>query len=168
MAVVDWDMNEGWSKPSIVPMAPLSIHPFNSSLHYAVECFEGMKAYKDAQGKIRLFRPECNALRLKRSSNRISLPDFNGEEFIKLLAEYVKVEQRWIPSISEFSLYLRPLHISMENSLGVKSPGKSKLLILGCPVGPYYPTGFEPISLSCGVGTIRSAPGGTGMYKVGG
>lgn len=85
-----------------------------------------------------------------------------------MLAEYVKVEQRWIPSISEFSLYLRPLHISMENSLGVKSPNKSKLLILGSPAGPYYPTGFEPISLSCGVGTIRSAPGGTGMYKVGG
>ncbi len=56
----------------------------------------------------------------------------------------------------------------MENSLGVKSPSKSKLLILGSPAGPYYATGFEPVSLMCGVGTIRSAPGGTGMYKVGG
>jgi branched-chain amino acid aminotransferase len=127
-----------------------------------------MKAYKNSQGQIRLFRPECNALRFKRSSTRISLPDFDGNEFVKCLAEYVKVESRWIPSISEFSLYLRPFHISMENSLGVKNPGKSKLLILGCPVGPYYPTGFLPISLACGVGTIRSAPGGTGMYKVGG
>ncbi len=78
------------------------------------------------------------------------------------------MEERWIPSIAEFSLYIRPLHISMENSLGVKSPSRSKLLILGCPVGPYYATGFEPISLTCGVGTIRSAPGGTGMFKVGG
>jgi branched-chain amino acid aminotransferase len=56
----------------------------------------------------------------------------------------------------------------MEDSLGVKNPSKSQLLILGCPVGPYYPTGFTPVSLSCGVGTIRSAPGGTGSFKVGG
>jgi branched-chain amino acid aminotransferase len=86
MLSVDWDINQGWGKPSIVPFSPLQIHPFNSALHYAVECFEGMKAYKNSEGKIRLFRPECNALRLKRSSVRISLPDFDGEEFIKLVS----------------------------------------------------------------------------------
>ena len=80
----------------------------------------------------------------------------------------MRVEARWIPAISEFSLYLRPLHISMENSLGVKSPRGSKLMILGSPVGPYYPSGFTPISLACSDRNIRSAPGGTGSFKVGG
>lgn len=98
----------------------------------------------------------------------MSLPDFDGKEFVDCLSEYIKVEDRWIPSLPEFSLYLRPLHISMENSLGVKNPTKSKLLIMGSPVGPYYPTGFQPISLACGIGSVRSAPGGTGMFKVGG
>jgi branched-chain amino acid aminotransferase len=79
MVNIDWDVNSGWSKPSIVPFDYIPIHPFNSSLHYAVECFEGMKAYKNSSGTIRLFRPECNALRLKRSSVRISLPDFDGK-----------------------------------------------------------------------------------------
>lgn len=127
-----------------------------------------MKAYKDRAGKIRLFRPECNILRLQRSSKRISLPDFDGEELLHCLKEYVKLEERWIPTISEFSLYLRPLHISMENSLGVKSPSASLLMIMGSSVGPYYPSGFKPISLSCSLGSIRSAPGGTGCFKVGG
>lgn len=85
MLEVDWDINSGWGKPSIVPFSTIPIHPFNSSLHYAVQCFEGMKAYKDSNGKIRLFRPECNAIRLKRSSKRIALPDFDGKEFVKLV-----------------------------------------------------------------------------------
>jgi branched-chain amino acid aminotransferase len=127
-----------------------------------------MKAYKDSEGKIRLFRPECNAQRFKKSSERIALPDFDGNEMIKCIEEYVRLESRWIPSIREFSLYLRPLHMAMENSLGVKHPNKSLMMIMASPAGPYYPTGFKPISLSCGVGTIRSAPGGMGMFKVGG
>lgn len=74
MLTVLWDAKKGWGKPEIKPLAPLQIHPFNSSLHYAVQCFEGMKAYKDQHGKVRLFRPECNMQRLLNSSKRISLP----------------------------------------------------------------------------------------------
>lgn len=95
---VEWDMKSGWGKPEIKPMAPLRIHPFNSTLHYGVECFEGMKAYKDSKGKIRLFRPECNMYRFLSSSRRISLPDFDGNEFLKCLEEYVRVEERWMPA----------------------------------------------------------------------
>lgn len=80
----------------------------------------------------------------------------------------MRVEERWIPAKTEFSLYIRPLHISMENSLGVKSPSASMIVVMASPVGPYYPTGFKPISLSCSINSIRSAPGGTGFYKVGG
>lgn len=133
-----------------------------------MQCFEGLKAYRNEKGEIRLFRPDCNALRLKRSSARMTLPDFDGEELIKCISELVKVEARWIPPISEYSLYLRPLHISMDDTLGVKQPSKSQLFLLAGPVGPYYPTGFSPISLSCATETIRSAVKGTGAYKIGG
>ncbi len=106
--------------------------------------------------------------RLLNSSRRISLPDFDGNELLKCIEEYVRIEERWIPAKTEFSLYIRPIHISMENSLGVKSPGASMIVVMSSPVGPYYPSGFKPISLSCSINSIRSAPGGTGFYKVGG
>ena len=100
MAVVDYEKNKGWQKPIIRPLEKIPIHPFNSSLHYAVQCFEGMKAYKDEKGQIRLFRPECNMKRFKLSSKRIALPDFDGSELLKIIEEFVRVEKRWIPAIS--------------------------------------------------------------------
>lgn len=127
-----------------------------------------MKAYKNVKGEIRLFRPDCNALRFKKSSVRLSLPDFDGEELIRLVEQFILTEERWIPPISEFSYYIRPLHIATEPSLGVKKPSQTKLLVMGGPVGPYYPTGFKPISLSCTESSIRSAPKGTGAFKIGG
>lgn len=107
-------------------------------------------------------------MRFKNSSTKIALPDFDGEELLKILEEYVKAEAAWIPPYSGYSLYIRPFHFAMENSLGVKSPSSSQLLIVSSPVGPYYPTGFNPISLTCTNKFSRSAPGGTGSYKVGG
>lgn len=92
MLVVQSNTKTGWGKPEIKPLAPLPIHPFNSSLHYAVQCFEGMKAYKDSQGKIRLFRPQCNMQRLLNSSRRISLPEFDGNQLLKCIEQYVRVE----------------------------------------------------------------------------
>ena len=91
IASVKWDENKGWNHPVIKPFEGLRLNPFCSALHYGLQCFEGLKAYKNVQGEIRLFRPECNALRLKRSSQRVSLPDFDGEEFVRLVEEYIKV-----------------------------------------------------------------------------
>lgn len=85
MFSVKSSVKNGWEKPEIIPFAPLPMHPFNSSLHYAVQCFEGMKAYKDQKGKIRLFRPECNVHRLLKSSRRIALPEFDGNELLKCI-----------------------------------------------------------------------------------
>lgn len=168
IASVKYDAATGWETPVIRPFENLKVSPFVSSLHYGIQCFEGLKAYKNVMGEVRLFRPECNALRLKRSSKRLALPDFDGDEFVNLVSEYVKIEQRWIPPISEFSFYIRPLHIAMEETLGIKKAAKSRLLIMGGPVGPYYPTGFKPVSLSCMISAIRSAPRGTGSFKIGG
>ena len=88
-----------WSNPRIIPFQELILNPFNSSLHYSVQCFEGMKAYKDGAGKIRLFRPMCNMKRFYSSSNRLALPGFDGEELIKCMEELIKVETRWLSLI---------------------------------------------------------------------
>lgn len=107
-------------------------------------------------------------MRLKKSSSRLTLPDFDGNEFIKILGEFVKLEERWIPPKSEYSLYVRPFHIATDETLGVSPPTSSRLMIVAGPVGPYYASGFKPISLSSPTDTIRSAPLGTGAYKIGG
>ena len=97
-----------------------------------------MKAYKDAKGKIRLYRPECNMHRFKKSSYSLCLPDFDGNELLKCIKELVKLDERWIPSQRGFGLYIRPFHISMEPTLGVKEAKSSKIVTVLNPVGPYY------------------------------
>ena len=105
---------------------------------------------------------------MKKSSVRVTLPDFDGNELLNLIEELVKLEERWIPPRSEYSLYIRPFAFSIDDALGVKKPDKAKLMIVTSPVGPYYATGFKPVSLFCATDAIRSAPKGTGAYKLGG
>jgi hypothetical protein len=96
------------------------------------------------------------------------MPDFDGKELLNIIEELVKLEARWIPPLSEYSLYIRPFQFSIDDALGVKKPDRTKLMVVLSPVGPYYATGFKPISLFCATKSIRSAPKGTGSYKLGG
>lgn len=143
------------------------MHRFNSTLHYAIQCYEGMKAYKNSNDEIRLFRPECNMYRFKETSKALCLPDFDGGELLRCIERLVKVDKRWIPTERGFSLYIRPAHISMEETLGVKEASRSQIFVVLNPVGPYYPEGFKPISLYCETEKIRSAPLGSGNFKMG-
>jgi len=167
MLTIDWSKTNGWGKPLISELQPLTLHRFNSSLHYAIQCFEGFKAYKNEKGELRVFRPDCNMLRLKNTSKALCLPDFDGNELLKCVEQLIKIDQRWIPAKRGFSLYLRPTHISMENTLGVKEPAASQLFVVTGPTGPYYPSGFKPVALYCETEKIRSAPKGYGAYKMG-
>lgn len=158
------DCVEGtWGKPTIVPYAPIAIDPFNSTLHYSVSCFEGMKAYLDANNDIRLFRPMMNMQRFQNAMKRLSLFNCDPKELLKCLEEYVKIEKNWIPKNVGEALYLRPFSFSMENTLGVKPPHSSRIMIVASPVGNYFDGKFQPITL--GVcrdyerGTPRSAAG---------
>ncbi|EKG19880.1 hypothetical protein MPH_02807 [Macrophomina phaseolina MS6] len=96
MLRVTWTAESGWDTPRITPYGPIVLDPVASGLHYGFECFEGMKAYRDAAGRLRLFRPELNAARLNRSAARISLPTFDEAEFVKLVRMFVKIEGRWV------------------------------------------------------------------------
>jgi branched-chain amino acid aminotransferase len=92
MISIDYHVKTGWENPVLGPFQNLQMNPFSSCLHYGIQCFEGLKAYRNKQGEVRLFRPEANAMRLKRSSMRLTLPDFDGSELVKLLKELVRVE----------------------------------------------------------------------------
>ncbi|EGR30874.1 branched-chain amino acid aminotransferase, putative [Ichthyophthirius multifiliis] len=168
MLTIDFDQSTGWQKPIIHPFEHIQMHPFCSSIHYAIQCFEGTKAFKGTDGKIRMFRSDANMFRLKNSMKSLSLPDFDGKEFLKCIKDLVKVDERWVPNKRGFSLYIRPTGISMDEKLGVRAPDKAKLFCVFSPVGPYYPSGFKPIKLYCEPKRIRAAPGGTGNLKIGG
>lgn len=161
-----------WQAPHIRPYGKLEISPAASSLHYGLTCFEGMKAYQssDTDDKIRLFRPDKNIARLKASMERLEMPgtDFGEEEFLKLLKTLLKLDERWIPNGNGYSLYIRPTVIATHPYLGLTAPTELLMYVITSPVGPYYPTGFKPITLLATSKYVRAWPGGTGCNKVGG
>ncbi|KAJ5556876.1 hypothetical protein N7513_002462 [Penicillium frequentans] len=167
MISIEWTAEDGWHTPRIVPYQNLSLDPSTCVFHYAFECFEGMKAYKDKTGGTRLFRPNKNMERLNKSSARIALPKFDGDELVKLIGEFVKLEDRFIPDARGYSLYLRPTMIGTQKTLGVGPPGSALLFVIASPVGPYYPTGFKAISLEATDYAVRAWPGGVGDKKLG-
>ncbi|KAK5053704.1 hypothetical protein LTR84_001665 [Exophiala bonariae] len=130
MLTVRWTLQSGWDAPEIQPYGPLSIMPTASVLHYATECFEGMKAYRGHDGKVRLFRPERNAKRFLQSATRIALPGFPPSEFLKLLKKFVGVEARkWISEPGQF-IYIRPTMIATAPALGVQKPKEALMYIM--------------------------------------
>ncbi|CAD5221931.1 unnamed protein product [Bursaphelenchus xylophilus] len=167
MVEIDWTAESGWHRPLLSPLHNFQFHPGAKVLHYAIQLFEGMKAYRGVDGKIRLFRPEMNMARMRRTAARSALPDFDGEELIKIIGEMIRVDKEWVPYSTTGSLYLRPTLIGTEGTLGVAHSNSAKLFVLSGPVGAYYPTGLKPISLLADSSYIRAFPGGVGAYKMG-
>lgn len=167
MLTIEWTMADGWREPKITPYQNLSLDPASCVFHYAFECFEGMKAYKDKDGKIRLFRPDKNMERFNKSAARIALPTFTGTALIDLIARLVRLDSNFIPDARGYSLYLRPTMIGTQRTLGVGAPGSALLYVIASPVGPYYPTGFKAISLEATDYAVRAWPGGVGDKKLG-
>ncbi|KAI1141812.1 branched-chain-amino-acid aminotransferase [Hypoxylon sp. FL0543] len=167
MLTVEWTKSDGWLAPSIVPYQNLSLDPATCVFHYAFECFEGMKAYRDSKGNIRLFRPDKNMERLNKSAARIALPTFQPTALIDLIAKFAKLEERFIPDMRGYSLYLRPTLIGTQRTLGISAPGSALLFVIASPVGPYYPTGFKAVSLEATDYAVRAWPGGVGDKKLG-
>ncbi|MCJ1301768.1 hypothetical protein MMC08_004569 [Hypocenomyce scalaris] len=167
MLSIEWTASQGWLPPRITPYQNLSLDPATCVFHYAFECFEGMKAYKNSEGQIRLFRPDMNMARLNTSSARIALPTFEPQSLIDLIAQFAAMEARFIPDTRGYSLYLRPTMIGTQRTLGVGPPGSALLYVIASPVGPYYPTGFKAVSLEATDYAVRAWPGGVGNKKLG-
>ncbi|KAI9151816.1 branched-chain-amino-acid aminotransferase [Paramyrothecium foliicola] len=167
MLIVEWNQENGWLEPQITPYQNLSLDPATCVFHYGFECFEGMKAYKDKDGNVRLFRPDKNMARLNKSAARIALPTFEPSSFFELISKFVQLDSRFIPDKRGYSLYLRPTMIGTQKTLGIGPPGSALLYVIACPVGPYYPTGFKAVSLEATDYAVRAWPGGVGDKKLG-
>lgn len=167
MLTVPWNSASGWGEAVIGPYGPLNLDPSSVVFHYAFCLFEGMKAYKGEDGAVRLFRPDMNMKRMNRTAARIALPTFDDEQLIELIKRLVMTDERWIPSEPGYSLYIRPTLIGTQSALGVHPSSDALLFVICCPVGPYYSTGFKPVSLEATTKYSRAAPGGTGSYKLG-
>nr|XP_044995413.1 branched-chain-amino-acid aminotransferase, cytosolic isoform X2 [Jaculus jaculus] len=169
MLEVQWSAESGWEKPHIKPFETLSLHPAASALHYAVQLFEGLKAFRGVDNKIRLFRPDLNMSRMCRSAVRATLPMFDQGELLECIQRLVLVDQEWVPYSPSASLYIRPTFVGIEPSLGVKKPTKALLYVILSPVGPYFSSGtFKPVSLWANPKYVRAWEGGTGDCKMGG
>ncbi|MCO5233821.1 MAG: branched-chain amino acid aminotransferase [Chitinophagales bacterium] len=133
------EYSEGqWVSNEIVPYGNLSLSPATTSIHYAQSVFEGMKAHRDEQGHIALFRPEENFKRINRSGARISMPPVPEEIFLGGLNELIKLDHGWVPKAEGTSLYIRPFMFGTEPFIGVKTPNRYLFVIITSPVGAYY------------------------------
>jgi len=167
MALADWHQSSGWANDRLVPYAPFTVDPADAVFHYAQEIFEGLKAYKHADGSIWLFRPRNNAIRFKNSARRLALPELPEEDFLASVTNLVKLDARWVPGGDEQSLYLRPFMIANENFLGVRSAKSVLYCCVASPVGAYFKSGVAPVDIWVSQQS-RVAPGGTGAAKCGG
>lgn len=165
MFVMEYE-NGKWGNARIQPYQPFSLDPSTSIFHYGQACFEGMKAYKNKNGEIRLFRPLDNFNRMVESSDRICIPPINPLFAMEALKELVLLDQDWIPTDEGTSLYIRPTIIAVDTALGVHAAHKYIFFIILSPVGAYYTNGLEPVKLYVEEKYVRASKGGTGHHKV--
>jgi len=168
MARAQWRTGTGWLDRRVEAYGPLSLDPAAAVLHYGQEIFEGLKAYRWADGSVWLFRPEANAARFNKSAIRLALPQLNVDDFLGSIEALVRTDVDWVPSGDESSLYLRPFMFASEAFLGVRPAAIVDYLVIASPVGAYFPGGVIPVSIWVAQGYHRAGPGGTGDAKCGG
>lgn len=168
MFMIDWDKDIGWHDARIVPYGPIAMDPATMVLHYAQETFEGLKAYRNPQGEILLFRPEMNAKRMINSNKRICMAELPEDMFVEAVEALVKYEQDWIPTAPDTSLYIRPFMYASQPGVGVHPANSYRFIIILSPVGAYYPEGVNPVKIWVEDEYVRAVKGGTGFTKCGG
>ncbi len=158
--------NDGrWQDPKVVPYGEIPMTPAMLSLHYGQAIFEGMKAFKNKNGELIIFRPQRHYQRLLKSMERMCMPAMSEEYFINSLNAVIKTDEQWVPTSEGSSLYLRPVIFATESRLGVKISDEYKFVILTSPVGPYF---AKPVRVKVEEHYVRAAEGGTGFAKCAG
>jgi branched-chain amino acid aminotransferase len=168
MFLLDGVADQGWQNPRVVPYGPLSLDPSAAVLHYSQEIFEGLKAYRSPRDTVLLFRPDKNAVRMRRSAARMCMPSVDEELFIEAIKKLVAIDKSWVPHAPGTSLYIRPAMIATEAFLGVRPAKTYSFFIILCPVGAYYAEGFNPVKILVEDKYVRAVKGGTGDAKTGG
>ena len=164
MLMVDY-VNDKWQEPSILPFGDIMMSPAMLSLHYGQSVFEGMKAFRNKNGDICIFRPQKHSERLNKSLARMCMPEIPEELFIQSLHAIVETDESWIPTSEGASLYIRPVVFAYEPRLGVKIADHFKFFVLTSPAGAYF---SKPTRLKVEETFVRAAEGGTGFAKCAG
>ena len=165
---MDYHEGQGWHDPRIVPYGPIPMDPSSSCFHYAQEIFEGMKAYRIAEGKIQFFRPQENFKRLNNSCQRLVIPQMDEGFLLEALKKFVTIEKDWVPSAPGTSLYIRPFIIANQDFLGVHPSISYIYCVILSPSGAYYASGLNPVKIYVETKYVRVSKGGMGMVKTGG
>ncbi len=168
MFLMNYDEGQGWHDPRIVPYAPIPLDPAAMCLHYGQEVFEGLKAYRTADGRILLFRPDRNMARLNVSNDRLCIPPIDEEFAIEAVKKLVLVDKDWIPTEEGTSLYIRPYIFAVDAHVGVHPAHHLIFAIILSPVGAYYPEGLNPVKIYVEDEYVRAVKGGMGFTKTGG
>lgn len=168
MFIMDYSAEEGWHDARIVPFDYLPIHPASTVLHYGTEIFEGLKAYRTADGSINMFRPMENIRRMNNSAERLCLPQIDEKDHLQIFDTMVELEKDWIPHSDGTSLYLRPFMFGNEPHLGVHAVKEATYVLICSPVGAYYAEGINPVKIAIESEDVRAVKGGTGYAKCGG
>lgn len=167
--IFELNWKEGtWDEGEIKPYGPMEIEPSMCTLHYGQTIFEGLKAYKAADGGINLFRPDRNAWRLNNSADRLCIPKIDENLFIDALKELIRVDNKFVPTKRGHSLYIRPVVFGDGSFLGVHASDSYKMIIMTSPVGSYYKEGLKPIRIKVTKDLVRAVKGGLGTAKTAG
>ncbi|WP_433800045.1 branched-chain amino acid aminotransferase [Actinomycetospora sp. CA-084318] len=167
VASATWTVEQGWHDAGVRASEPLSLHPAAAVLHYAQEIFEGLKAYRQPDGSVALFRPALNAARFAHSARRLALPVLPEQAFVDAVAGVVRADAAWVPE-PPASLYLRPFTVATEAFLGVRAAEEARFLVTASPAGPLFAGRDAGLTLWISEELSRAAPGGTGDAKCGG
>ena len=168
MVTVDWTKDGGWAGGTLTAYRPLTVDPASVVLHYGQTVFEGMKAYRQPDGGVALFRPERNAERMQRSCRRMALPQLPVEDFVAAVELLTRTDADWVPSAEGASLYLRPFMVATEVGLGVRPSEAASFMVIASPAASYFTGPLRAVSLWLSQEYVRAAPGGTGEAKCGG
>jgi len=165
MFVMDYTEGKGWHDPRIVPYGPITLDPSCMVFHYGQAVFEGLKAYKAADGRILLFRPQKNMERINISNDRLCIPPIDVDFAVEACKTLVNLEKDWIPEAEGTSLYIRPFIIATDPFLGVRPSLTYQFYIILSPVGAYYKEGINPVKIYVESNYVRAVKGGIGFAK---
>lgn len=168
MVSIKWSREQGWHDAEVIPYGPIPMDPASSVLHYGQEIFEGLKAYRRADGSIATFRASENSHRLNDSARRMALPELPEELFVEAVNQLVSIDADWVPSGDDQTLYLRPFMIADESFLGVRAAQRARFMVIASPSGAYFTGGVKPVSIWLSRDLSRAGNGGTGAAKCGG
>ncbi len=168
MFELSYNPEQGWHDGKIMPYGPISLEPSTMVLHYGIEMFEGLKAYRTEDNRLLLFRPEQNARRTNVTNERMCMPTIDEELYLDAIKSLLEVEKDWIPSTDGTALYIRPFIFATDPYLGVRPSNTYKFYVILSPVGAYYKGGLAPTKIFVEDEYVRAVAGGTGYAKVGG